>query len=351
MHARAVSFGQKATISVFFVLLFLALPNNAKFFPNLRAFETRSDELGNNDNLTENKESVKIDDSIDNTESSTYCFRLRRRGKTPIRLETVVARFQGDFTGSDGTTRSASIDLIGAIHFADQSYYDELNRIFREYDVVVFEMVTPAGVDVDKLIREEREEQTSDQVSLLNVVPFVQKTLADALDFSYQIEGVDYGASNLKQGDATVEEFLAKLLSNVDVADFSSSYLFSALLDESRGDIEGKIRALLCAKSKRLTARRLLALDLENSNEDKFISDDLDETTRATSPDDDALIAFRNQKALKVVRRELEKGRVKIAIFYGAAHLPDFAQRLKADFGMERTPETRWIPAWNMEKE
>ena len=40
-------------------------------------------------------------------------------------------------------------------------------------------------------------------------------------------------------------------------------------------------------------------------------------------------------------------GKKIIAIFYGAAHMPDFDKRLKEDFGMKRT-ESEWITAWNL---
>jgi hypothetical protein len=43
----------------------------------------------------------------------------------------------------------------------------------------------------------------------------------------------------------------------------------------------------------------------------------------------------------------LAAGKKKIAIFYGAAHMPDFDKRLKEDFGMKRTT-SEWINAWNL---
>ena len=338
-------------VLLFFVFSSLTLPNNVELFHYLQAVEPSNDELEKLDDLTQNKDGAKHTDSIDSKESQVCSLRLVRNGKTPTQLETSVVRFQGDFLDSEGGSHPVVVDLIGTIHFAEPSYYEELNRIFQEYDVVVFEMVTPAGTDVGKLLQKEREDKASRKKSILNVVSFTQQTLADALGFSYQIEGIDYAATNLKRGDADVEEFLLQILANDDLTKFGVSSFFSALLNQSQGELEGWAFALLCASNRRVVARRLMALDLESSNVGEFERAEVDETTLEEPSENDALVAFRNQKALGVARRELNKGKTKLAIFYGAAHMPDFARRLEKDFRLKRTSETRWIPAWNMEKQ
>ena len=35
------------------------------------------------------------------------------------------------------------VDLIGVVHIGDKSYYDELNKRFEDYDVVLYEPVAP----------------------------------------------------------------------------------------------------------------------------------------------------------------------------------------------------------------
>src|SRR5439155_1772453 len=61
------------------------------------------------------------------------------------------------------------------------------------------------------------------------------------------------------------------------------------------------------------------------------------------------LIADRNEAALKVFQKELAKGKKKIAIFYGAGHMPDFEKRLRLDFGLERK-SVQWLEAWDLEE-
>ncbi|HEV2949139.1 MAG TPA: hypothetical protein VGX70_17320, partial [Gemmataceae bacterium] len=60
------------------------------------------------------------------------------------------------------------------------------------------------------------------------------------------------------------------------------------------------------------------------------------------------LIADRNEAAMKVFQKELAQGKKKIAIFYGAGHMPDFEKRLRLDFGLEKK-NVQWLEAWDLE--
>ena len=59
------------------------------------------------------------------------------------------------------------------------------------------------------------------------------------------------------------------------------------------------------------------------------------------------LVADRNQAALRVFQTELAKGKKRIAIFYGAAHMEDFEKRLTSQFGLKRQNE-QWLTAWDL---
>ena len=61
------------------------------------------------------------------------------------------------------------------------------------------------------------------------------------------------------------------------------------------------------------------------------------------------LVQDRNEAAMKVLDREMAKGRKKIAIFYGAAHMPDFEKRLLEKKGM-KFQYNDWITAWDLTK-
>jgi len=60
------------------------------------------------------------------------------------------------------------------------------------------------------------------------------------------------------------------------------------------------------------------------------------------------LIADRNEAAMKVFQKELAQGKKKIAIFYGAGHMPDFEKRLRLDFDLEKK-NVQWLEAWDLE--
>ncbi|HEX5035148.1 MAG TPA: hypothetical protein VFW62_11775, partial [bacterium] len=61
------------------------------------------------------------------------------------------------------------------------------------------------------------------------------------------------------------------------------------------------------------------------------------------------IITERNKKALEVLRKELDAGKKKIGIFYGAGHFPDMQDRLVKDFALKRGGE-KWMVAWSLEK-
>jgi hypothetical protein len=64
-------------------------------------------------------------------------------------------------------------------------------------------------------------------------------------------------------------------------------------------------------------------------------------------PDGSTIITERNGKALEVLRQQIRAGRKKIAIFYGAGHLPNLQQRLEEEFQMRPTG-TAWLAAWSL---
>ena len=48
-----------------------------------------------------------------------------------------------------------------------------------------------------------------------------------------------------------------------------------------------------------------------------------------------------------MLTRQLVDGKKKLAIFYGAAHMPDFDRRLRDEFGLTRQSQ-EWLTAWDL---
>jgi hypothetical protein len=69
--------------------------------------------------------------------------------------------------------------------------------------------------------------------------------------------------------------------------------------------------------------------------------------TAIEGPKGSALISDRNKVALGVLRKQIAAGKKKIAIFYGAAHMPDFDRQLRDQFGLVPVA-TRWLVAWDL---
>ena len=64
-------------------------------------------------------------------------------------------------------------------------------------------------------------------------------------------------------------------------------------------------------------------------------------------PEGSTLIEVRNARALDVLRSELAEGHRRLAVLFGAGHLPDLARRLEREFGFEAAG-IDWMPAWDL---
>ncbi len=258
---------------------------------------------------------------------------VRDKQGRPLALETGTAHYV-----STGRGKPYSVDLIGCIHIADKPYYDALREQFKQYDVVLFELVMPEGVSLKGL----GDRKGGNPISLM------QQSLPQMLDLDYQLKHIDYTAKNFvhadlspdqmsqamkKRGDNAVSVFLKAAVDVMGEAsrqsaerarkggDFSELQLFAALFDPNRP----------------LALKRLLADQMD------FVAGG----TGLGATLDTILVKDRNQAAIKVLAREIKLGRTKIAIFYGAAHMPDFDKRLTAEFHLKRESMT-WNRAWDL---
>lgn len=59
------------------------------------------------------------------------------------------------------------------------------------------------------------------------------------------------------------------------------------------------------------------------------------------------IIDYRNAKAMDILKREIAAGNKKLALFYGAGHLPDMQKRLLSEFQMKRAGQY-WLEAWKL---
>jgi hypothetical protein len=241
-------------------------------------------------------------------------------------LETAIVRF----AKPDGS--GPTVDLIGAVHIADKSYYERLNKEFTAYDAVLYELVAKKGTRVPKGGR-----KGSD--SLLSSF---QKGMKDMLELSFQLDDVDYQAKNFVHADLSPEEFAKSMRDNNE----SIGQIFMRLLAYSftkqgdSGPDQAKLLMALFDKNRSLQLKRIMA--------DQFA--DMDGAMLVLAgPKGSTLVQERNKRALAVLKKEIEAGKNKLAIFYGAAHMTDMQKRLETDFQVKPV-STRWLRAWSMEK-
>src|SRR5208283_5985677 len=78
--------------------------------------------------------------------AKTKYLRVARDDKDRVTgLETAIVTFR-PVTPPSGV----QVDLVAAVHVADKRYYEELNKRFAGYDVVLYELVAPEGTRIPK---------------------------------------------------------------------------------------------------------------------------------------------------------------------------------------------------------
>lgn len=221
-----------------------------------------------------------------------------------------------------------SVDLVAAVHLGDRRYYAELNSRFTEYDALLFELV---AVDGSAAV-----ERSSDNTGLLSGA---QLMLGKFLDLSFQLDEIDYRAANFVHADLSIEELQQSMDErNESLYVYFWRLYFASMKDFSRDPYGVNDLANMLSSGHGFDIKTSFAFELAD------ISKNGDFLAGETGS---ALIAARNERALEVLRRELDANGGRIGIFYGAAHLPDMEQRLLRDFGFVRK-QTVWIDAWQL---
>jgi len=254
----------------------------------------------------------------------------------PRSLDTAIVRYQTDAEATGGLT----VDLVAAVHIGGETYYETLNRLFKDYDVVLYELVAPEGNRVPKAGQKPS-----------GAIGSAQQGLTSALGLAFQLEAIDYSPANFVHADLSPKQFDEAMQKRGE----SWWTMFSRLMREgmaqarrkaaagdTSGDVGlGELFGLLFSSDRELQLRRIMA--------EQFT--DMEVLTAAFGGESGStIITDRNAAAIDVMRQQVARGRERIAIFYGAAHMADFDQRLRNDFDLEPV-DTTWVEAWNLRDE
>ena len=256
-------------------------------------------------------------------DGSDYIRQVSDAGSAPLALEVAITTFE-DPSG-------ANVDLVSAIHVADRSYFDEIDQRLADYGVVLYELVGEPG------------RVSAPRGATPSMVGLMQGGMKNALGLAFQLDEIDYTRDNMVHADLTPDAFSASMRERKE--SFLGMMVRAwamAMAEQGSGKTAGQdaefIKALF-ARDRQRAFKRVLAGQLSEQT-------DLLKSL-AGNDGSSTLITVRNQRALEVLREQLDVGERDIAIFYGAGHMPDFEARLVEEFGMRKV-STEWIEAWDL---
>jgi len=229
-------------------------------------------------------------------------------------LQTAVESFE-----RNGIT----VDLYGVVHMADEEYYKVIQHDLDQYDTVLYEGIKQGTTP-------NRETQT------LNLI---QNGMARLLGLQFQKDGIAYIGSNMVHADIDA----STLERNLDGEQLSPLQgLFTPEQIENLKPIFTVLGALLNEYFKANP-------EIQSQMKFKFAQQisQADISAQLSPKMKKAIIDDRNQIVMDELKVQLKnKTKRRIAIFYGAGHNPDFAQRFLAQ-GWTRGAKT-WRTAWRI---
>ena len=168
--------------------------------------------------------------------------------------------------------------------------------------------------------------------------------MKNMLELEHQLEQVDYTKPNFVHADMSPEDF-ARSTQDLE-GGFVQLYfklLGQGIAQQSRMAAKGEsmdvdLIAVLFSQNRARALKVAMAKQMAEV-----------ETLLAGFGGDagSTLISERNKVALAVLRKQLDAGKRRIGVFYGAGHLADMDQRLRKEFEMEPT-EIVWLTAWDL---
>lgn len=249
-------------------------------------------------------------------------------------LQTAIVAYE--------SPQKVRVELVGAVHIADKAYFDALNQRFKRYDAVLYELVGPPIHEMDKdpalKAKHGKDRERLAWVGLL------QLKMKEMLALHGQLESIDYRAKNFVHADMDTAQFTDTQEEKQE--SFLSLYFKAAMAQKEANAEKGvdpdaagmvMLLKLLTAKDTSTGLKRMLAEQFETVG---------DIMAGVEAGNGTVIVGERNRVALEVMDKEIAAGKKNLAVFYGAAHLGDMENRLKAR-GYKRV-KTEWVTAWDL---
>lgn len=256
-----------------------------------------------------------------------------REDETSIRLEVSVA----SFTLPDGRV----VDLFGVVHLGDAAYYKDINQRLAGYDAVLFELIG------DPEALQNPAAAARKPPARPHPLRGIQQGIGNVFKLAFQLEQVDYTRPNFVHADASAMEF-SKM--QADRGESMMKLLLKSFQMSGDPALQEKLKdadslglgdlVMLFYSEKTMQRIKVIFARLLANSVDLLEGKLLDENN--------AIIDGRNDVALKKLREVLaDPSKKRIAIFYGAGHMPSMEHDLTGQWNARRTGET-WLPAWTM---
>ena len=261
-------------------------------------------------------------------------------------LQTSVVRFQND--------AGVKVDLIGAVHIADATYFDDLNGRFKAYDALLYEMVKPKGMN--GIGRPATRPATRAAAKPRGGggggwILMIQRFMQDQLDLEFQLDRIDYTPENFVHADLDAETFTRRqeergesmltLMLNQMLRELNKP---AGAAGDRAADMAGQMGLMDLIEALQSPDRaRQLKLVLGRQFEG------MDEALDAMGgPDGSVILTERNEHAMRVLKDEVAAGKKNIGVFYGAAHLRGMEEIMTKEMGFKQVDGPEWLVAWDL---
>lgn len=257
----------------------------------------------------------------------SHFLRIRRDTQLkPVAMETSITRYEG--TNEQG--EPISVDLIGVVHIGEKAYYEQLNKAFEGYDAMLYELVAPEGTVIPKGGR-------GDSGPGMNPIAGLQMGMKSMLELDFQLDHIDYTKDNFVHADMSPTEFAESMKRNDESFFKMAMKTIGQSMGQQSSGQEAKLLAAILSGSA-FKRRAVMAEQMQDMESGMIIFEGREGST---------IIDFRNAKAMDILKREIAAGNKKLALFYGAGHLPDMQRRLQSEFQMKRAGQY-WLEAWKL---
>jgi len=280
--------------------------------------------------------------------------RVTREANGAASLDIVIREFRAP------KKRGPVVYLVGVSHIGDAAYYEAVQNRLEATELVLFEGVRASEARAKPRSRDAAAPPAPKMPKRAEGEFSLQADLAKSLGLAFQLEAIDYERPHFLNSDMTITQIMevlnpppppgAKVVPG-QAAEDSGGAQFESLMSamDGSGFLGGVIQMgvkFIGSSVKLQTLVKLSFIEMLGS-----LEGDLSRMEMPSPGLKDllkVLIEKRNHVVMEDLRAALaEKQPPKsIAIFYGAAHMPDMETRLQTELGY-RPVQDEWLKAFS----